>query len=134
MRPREFEHAHSRSLLYAAFALAVLAGVARAQALRRDLWVPNSMVRATVLDGNTLYIGGDFTRIGPVTGCGVPLDTGSGAPAAGFPVIVGDVSCALADGSGGWFVGGDFTSVGDQARTNLAHVLADGTVSAWDAA
>ena len=134
MRPREFERAHSRSLLYAAFALAVLAGAARAQAMRRDFWVPNSMVRTVVLDGNTLYLGGDFTRIDPVTGCGVPLDTRSGAPAAGFPVIVGDVSCALADGSGGWFIGGDFTSVGGQARTNLAHVLADGSVSAWDPA
>jgi len=45
MRPREFEPAHSRSLWYAAFALAVLAGAARAQAPRRDFWVRNSMVR-----------------------------------------------------------------------------------------
>jgi len=90
------------------------------------------MVRAAVLDGSTLYIGGDFTRLGPVTGSGVPIDVHTAAPAAGFPMIVGDVACALADGAGGWFIGGDFTSVGGVPRTDLAHVLANGTVSAWD--
>ena len=122
----------SRSLLLGALALAAGRATARAQAPRRDIWVPNSMVRAAVLDGSTLYIGGDFTRVGPVTGCGVPIDLQTGAPAAGFPVIVGDVTCALGDGAGGWFIGGDFTSVGGVPRTDLAHVLADGSVAPWD--
>src|SRR5499427_4171465 len=108
MEIRGLGHTCLRRFTLSALALVTFITAARAQ-VQRDFWVPNSMVRTAVLDGNTLYVGGDFTRIGPVTGCGVPLDTGSGAPAAGFPVIVGDVSCALADGSGGWFVGGDFT-------------------------
>lgn len=134
MRPRGSGHAHAPSVWLAALALAVLAGPVRGQTVRRDFWVPNSRVRATVLDGHTLYVGGDFTRIGPVTGCGVPLDVASGAPVTEFPVIIGDVACALADGAGGWFIGGDFTSVGRLARTNLAHVLEDGSVSPWDPA
>ena len=121
-----------RPLFLAAFALSTCSPAAQAQTVRRDFWVPNSMVRTAVLDGNTLYIGGDFTRIGPVTGCGVPLDIAGGTPVTGFPVVVGDVTCALADGAGGWFIGGDFTSVGGRSRTDLAHVLADGSVSAWD--
>ena len=120
------------SLLLGAVALTACPDTARAQAIRREFWVPNSMVRAAVLDGSTLYVGGDFTRVGPVTGSGVPIDVHTAAPAAGFPMIAGDVSCALADGAGGWFIGGDFTSVGGVSRTDLAHVLADGTVSAWD--
>ena len=131
MNTRAF--APTRSCVFAAaLALAAYATAARAQSVRRDFWVPNSMVRTAVLDGPTLYIGGDFTRIGPVTGCGVPLDVGSGVPVTGFPIIAGDVSCALADGAGGWFVGGDFTSVGGVPRTDLAHVLADGSVAPWD--
>ena len=33
-----------------------------------------------------------------------------------------------ADGSGGWFIGGEFSAVGDVARSNLAHIRADGTL------
>ena len=47
-----------------------------------------------------------------------PLDIASGAPVTGFPIVVGDVSCALPDGAGGWFIGGDFTSVGDAPHSN----------------
>ena len=121
-----------RQLLVIALALAAFTPAARAQAVRRDFWVPNSMVRAAVLDGSTLYVGGDFTRVGPVTGSGVPIDIHTAEPVAGFPMVNGDVSCALTDGAGGWFIGGDFTSVGGVPRTDLAHVLADGSVSAWD--
>ena len=120
------------SLLLGAVALGGRPDTAGAQAIRREFWVPNSMVRAAVLDGATLYIGGDFTRLGPVTGSGVPIDVHTAAPAADFPLIVGDVACALADGAGGWFIGGDFTVVGGVPRTDLAHVLANGSVAAWD--
>jgi len=132
MDTRRLAHTFSLRLLLGALALAAGAGASRAQATRPDFWVPNSMVRAAVVDGGTLYIGGDFTRVGPVTGCGVPIDLQTGAPVAGFPVIAGDVACALADGTGGWFIGGDFTSVGGVPRTDLAHVLADGSVAPWD--
>src|SRR5262249_60601132 len=36
------------------------------------------------------------------------------------------------DGSGGGFIGGQFAAVGDSLRNNLAHVLADQTVSPWN--
>jgi beta-propeller uncharacterized protein DUF5122 len=121
------------SLLLGSLTLAVGPDAAHAQSLRRQFWVPNSRVRAAVLDGNTLYIGGDFTQLGPVTGAGALIDATSGMPAANFPVIAGDVACALPDGTGGWFIGGDFTSVGGVPRVDLAHVLADGSVDAWDA-
>jgi len=32
------------------------------------------------VSGNTVYLAGAFTRIGPSTGCGVPLELLSGAP------------------------------------------------------
>ena len=37
----------------------------------------------------------------------------------------------LADGAGGWFIGGTFGAVGGQVRRNLAHILSDGSVDPW---
>ena len=80
-------------------------------------------VDAVALSGSTLYLGGRFSRVGPATGCGVPLATSTGTAASGFPRVDGPVYAAVPDGSGGWFIGGDFDAVGDSARSNLAHVL-----------
>ena len=105
---------------------------AQAQSVRTDFYGTNGTVNAEVLSGNTLYLGGSFTRVGPQTGCGVPLDAVSGAPVAGFPLVLGQVNAVAPDGAGGWYLGGSFTSVGGLARSNLARVLADNSVSAWN--
>lgn len=104
---------------------------ARAQSLRTDLPITNGQVSAQVVKGDTLFLGGSFSYVGPVTGAGVPIDTASASPTASFPAINGTVQVTIPDGTGGWFLGGQFTSVGSVARTNLAHILADGSVSAW---
>ena len=95
-------------------------------------WVANNQVNAIVKSGSTIYIGGDFTQIGPPTGAGVPLSTITAAPIYPFPKVAGQVRTVASDGAGGWFIGGEFTAVGGQPRQNLAHILVDGTVSAWN--
>src|SRR5262249_24582903 len=55
-----------------------------------------------------------------------------GRAGRGFPVVNGTVLAAVSDGSGGWYLGGQFTAVGAAARSNLAHVLADHSVAAWN--
>ena len=81
--------------------------------------------------GNTVYLAGQFTYVGPPTGSAVRVDatTGSLLP---FPKVKGTVSAIVGDGAGGWYMGGEFTSVGGLPRSNVARVLADGTVSDWD--
>lgn len=79
--------------------------------------------------GNTLYIGGTFSSVGPCTGGGVPLSRASSDLPGNFPKVAGTVLAVIADGSGGWFIGGRFSAVGTLPRLNLAHVLRDGTVS-----
>lgn len=96
------------------------------------MWGANGPVSALALSGNTLYVGGSFTRIGPVTGSFAALDRGTGSPGSAFPKVDGEVFAVASDGAGGWFVGGRFTHVGNQTRHNLAHVLADGRVASWD--
>lgn len=88
----------------------------------------NAIARA---DGHT-YVGGRFGAAKQLTGGGIIVSAdGNGGPIAGqFPRIAGRVSAAVADGAGGWIVGGAFTRVGDVAVRNLAHIDADGHLDA----
>ena len=47
-------------------------------------------------------------------------------------MIDGIVRAAVADGQGGWFIGGDFKYVGGQFRRYAAQVTAAGAVTAWN--
>lgn len=69
------------------------------------------------------------------TGRGVPVDATTGLPALNFPVVTdGIVNSVIPDGSGGWFIGGSFTSVGGFNRTAVARINSDGTLNeTWDA-
>ena len=117
--------------------LLALAGIALAadpsNLPRQNLWTTDGFVNTVALKGNTLYIGGAFFNVGPVTGSGVPLHTSTGAILPTFPYVEGSVEVAVPDGNGGWYIGGSFTQVGSTARNNLAHILADYSVDpAWN--
>ena len=88
-------------------------------------------VLAFARSGNTLYVGGTFLGVAPITGSAVPFDAESGAPLARYPKVAGHVWRIVPDGAGGWYLGGRFDGVGGLPRRNLAHVLADGSVANW---
>ena len=94
-------------------------------AVPAESWVTNGVVYAVSQVGNRVYVGGAFTQAGPNTGFGVALDPSSGGWAPGFPKINGTVLTALPDGSGGFYIGGDFTKVGGVTRHNGAWVAPD---------
>jgi len=106
-------------------------GAAMAQTIDNKLWVTNGTVNAVVQDGGTIYIGGNFTQVGPATGSAVPLDATTGQPIS-IPKVDGYVKAVTPDGTGGWYVGGRFTHVGGLPRSNIAHILADNSVSDWN--
>jgi hypothetical protein len=96
-----------------------------------DDWVTNGPVYAMARSGNTIYLGGSFTEVGPRTGPAVNFSGGASTPDSDFPQVSGGqgvVHTAISDGSGGWYIGGNFTHVGGIARAGLAHVEAGGTV------
>jgi hypothetical protein len=80
------------------------------------------------------YIGGDFTSFGEweTGGGGVIKSNSDGEVNPTFPKVNGEVFAVVADGSGGFFIGGAFTSVDGQPRNNAAHIAADGSVNPWN--
>jgi hypothetical protein len=92
-------------------------------------------VRTVAQVGDSVVIGGNFTRVGPVTrGAVGVVDTAAKTFLPGFPDVVGSVSAAVPDGAGGWYLGGSFSSVGGAPRANLAQVDASGSVTGFDPA
>ncbi len=127
-----FLHARPLARWLALLASSLWAACASAQTVLPDLWGTDWAVTSVARVGNTLYIAGIFDRIGLSPGGGVPLDPLSGALRRPFPRVAGVVRAVVADGSGGWFIGGDFAAIEGQPRANLAHLTASGGLAAWN--
>lgn len=104
--------------------------------LAEHFWGTDGPVHAIVQDtvANRIYIGGEFTVVGPNEPYGSLLDATTAEVSTSFPNPDGAVHAVVGDGNGGWYIGGEFEYVGAVARPNLAHILADGTVDTWDPA
>jgi hypothetical protein len=98
---------------------------------RPEFAVPSGSVRCADFSDDALYIGGSFATVGLHTGPFAVVGATSGAPVRGLPIVQGEVWCVLPDGVGGWYVAGDIFAVGDEARTNFAHIEADGSLGDW---
>jgi hypothetical protein len=78
-------------------------------------WFPAGPVNAILATNNTVYIGGNFSYVGPRTGPVALFDQAAGGLQAAPPRINGTsgvngvVKAVVPDGSGGWFIGGAFT-------------------------
>lgn len=121
------------------FLATLLAGLAPVDAQiparpRLDLWMVDGPVHAVAVAGDTAYLGGEFSYVGPRTRSVALFDTQTGARVKDFPAVNGAVYAAVPDGAGGWFLGGQFTAVGGVALNHLAHVRTDHSIdSGWDA-
>ncbi|MFN5885334.1 MAG: hypothetical protein ACK445_08325, partial [Bacteroidota bacterium] len=92
----------------------------------------NSTVLTFAKTATNLYAGGSFTSFGTGRTYGTVLDTVLGnLISATYPQANSTVWASISDGNGGWFIGGDFTQVGDSARQRVAHINAQGRVSSW---
>gem|GEM_PF-1375014 len=98
-------------------------------------WAFGGAVHTVARAGHVAFVGGRFNAVAArhnVTGgfaVASPLTSQRALRAAR---VHGNVNAIVADGSGGWFVGGNFTFVGQQRQPQVAHILADGRVDpAW---
>lgn len=120
------------ALLVLAFAATVAPTGARAQSVNVDFPVTDGTVYASVIANNTLYLGGNFSWLGAVTGSFVALDANTATRSTTVPRVDGAVNAAVSDGAGGWYLGGSFQNVAGVPRNRLAHVLADGSLAPWN--
>jgi hypothetical protein len=101
-------------------------------AVDQALYGTDGNVVSMARSGNTLYIAGSFRSVGENSGGLVPYDTRTGQAFASFPKVAGSVAAIIPDGTGGWYIGGDFTGVGGRPRSGLAQIRADGSVTDWN--
>jgi outer membrane protein assembly factor BamB len=74
----------------------------------------------------TVYVGG-VSRVAAPTGSTVVVSAPGGtAEPVKARVAGGSVQAAIPDGTGGWYIGGTFTSVGGVGRPGLAHLSREG--------
>src|ERR1022692_4698811 len=105
-----------------------------AAVLDQKFWMTDGPVNAMIVTNGTIYIGGDFSYVGPRTGPVALFDQASGALLASAPRINNAVKAVVSDGSGGWFIGGNFTRIGTVGITNIAHLNPDLTLdTGWNA-
>lgn len=97
-----------------------------------NLWGANGNVLDIARSENTLYIAGSFRSVGENSGGFVAIDARTGAVLRSFPKVAGSVHVIVPDGSGGWYIGGEFSAVGGKPRSCLAQIRADGSVSGWN--
>lgn len=79
----------------------------------------------------TRYIAGGFTTIGISIGSAEAFSSGENAQPLGMPRVKGKVNAIETDGLGGWYIGGDFSSVDGKPRNNLAHINNQGVLTDW---
>jgi hypothetical protein len=63
------------------------------------------------------------SRVGYISGGTAKLNGNEMLPDLDFPFIDGEVYSIISDGSGGWYVGGEFDRAGNLNRSNLVHIL-----------
>ena len=93
----------------------------------------NGNVNSIVVDANIAYLGGTFTSVGKESAYASVISTTTGSFVSGELAINDTVSAIALDGSGGWYIGGSFTSVAGEDRNYLAHIESDGSLDAtWN--
>lgn len=79
-------------------------------------------------DGSRLLLGGAFSMVGTETGNAAIVDPATGAVNAAALGVAGNISDAIPDGAGGYYVAGAFNAVGGTAQPRLARIKVDGTI------
>lgn len=99
-------------------------------------WQPstNATVTSMEADSNNLYIGGNFTHTAESKNRFDLTFSLNNLSSPFYSRITpnGKVLCSVSDGQGGWFIGGEFTKIGNVERKFLARINSDGTLSSWN--
>lgn len=99
------------------------------QNLNKNFWTTDGYVTSMITIEDKIYFGGQFNFLGEYSGHVIPFDLNSGHKLNTFPKVEGEVHSIINDGNGGWYIGGNFKSIGGVNRLNIAHVNSSGSIS-----
>ncbi len=99
---------------------------ADAQSPDSTFWSPNGPVNSIVLKDSTLFVGGNFDQVSPVTGSFVRLDTSTALPDPALFKLNGTVHAMVMDSLGYIYIGGNFSRAGNQSVENLIRITPTG--------
>lgn len=126
--------------LYAGGSFSQIAGATRRGAAALDpntgealAWNPRiaGEVLSLVIAEEKIFAGGDYSAVGAWSSNGGQVDAVTGDLFFSEQFPDGTVRAAIADGNGGWFIGGEFTKVGFTPRSRIAHINALGELTDW---
>lgn len=116
------------------FLMSIYFFVQAASAQTVDVQFPqtNGSIETIAALGDTLFVGGQFTKIyggDSSSTYGALLASNTSSVTGTWPKPNGTIFKTISDGKKGFFIGGDFTKIGDSTRNNIAHIDSNGIVS-----
>ncbi|MBN8247120.1 MAG: hypothetical protein J0L84_06715 [Verrucomicrobia bacterium] len=133
MKRVHYRRALSGLHLFAALILASPPDPLAAQPAPRplpDFWHPDGPVYALSSLGETLYLGGNFTYVGPINGSVGAANASDGTVTFQLPELEGDVLAIARSAAGDLYLGGNFT-LSRGGYTNLVRILPNGQLDPW---
>lgn len=118
--------------LLLAFYFGLNQGSVSAQGIVRGYPQTNGRIFAMATKNDTLFIAGNFTSVynaDSIASFGTIIHPQTGKPASSFDQPNGPVFAATPDKKGGYFVGGNFSKVGNEKAVRLAHLDSLGALS-----
>lgn len=104
-----------------------------AQTANPDMAVADNTLYSAIVQGDYTYIGGAFSFVGKNSGYGAKVTTTSSSINKLYSKVNGAIYACIPDGANGWYIGGNFTAVGDASISHLAKMKPDGTLDAtWN--
>lgn len=83
----------------------------------------NGTVEVIEKSGDTLFVGGSFSEIGYSASYVSLIDPATNLPTSDGPFLNSSVYANISDGSGGWYIGGFFTTINGEITNRVAHIL-----------
>lgn len=104
-----------------------------AQTANPDMAITDSYVLSAIIQGDYTYIGGSFTFAGKNSGYCAKVTTTNSSINKLYSKVNGAIYACIPDGANGWYIGGNFSAVGDASISYLARIKQDGTLDAtWN--
>ena len=105
------------------------------QIVDTTMWGTNGQTINATIYKNRLYLAGNFDQLGPAVGNGSVIDVTTNAVNVNIPKLESSVDDVLPDGSGGWYVAGSFSKIGNTTIRGFVHLNSNLTLDpAWNLA